>query len=228
MSEKAISFEDIMKTLDEENFTEIKKNAMLMQEMMVRYHCALLEVETKYKVLDNHFSLMHEQNPINSIKTRLKHPKSIIQKLRRYHLPVSIDSAEENLHDIAGVRVICSCIDDIYTLAECFINQDDITLIEMKDYIKHPKDNGYRSLHLIVSVPVFFKDGKKEMKVEVQLRTIAMDFWANLEHRLRYKKELDDKLLLSISDDLLKCANISNDLDRKMQNIKDTIDEHKE
>ena len=228
MSEKAIYFEDIMKTLDEENFTEIKKNAMLMQEMMVRYHCALLEVETKFKVLDNHFSLMHEQNPINSIKTRLKHPKSIIQKLRRYHLPVSIESAEENLHDIAGVRVICSFIDDIYTLAECFINQDDITLIEMKDYIKHPKDNGYRSLYLIVSVPVFFKDGKKEMKVEVQLRTIAMDFWANLEHRLRYKKELDDKLLLSISDDLLKCANISNDLDRKMQNIKDTIDENKE
>ena len=228
MSEKAIYFEDIMKTLDEENFTEIKKNAMLMQEMMVRYHCALLEVETKFKVLDNHFSLMHEQNPINSIKTRLKHPKSIIQKLRRYHLPVSIESAEENLHDIAGVRVICSFIDDIYTLAECFINQDDITLIEMKDYIKHPKDNGYRSLHLIVIVPVFFKHGKKEMKVEVQLRTIAMDFWANLEHRLRYKKELDDKLLLSISDDLLKCANISNDLDRKMQNIKDTIDENKE
>ena len=127
MNEKAIYFEDIMKTLDEENFTEIKKNAMLMQEMMVRYHCALLEVETKFKVLDNHFSLMHEQNPINSIKTRLKHPKSIIQKLRRYHLPVSIESAEENLHDIAGVRVICSFIDDIYTLAECFINQDDIT-----------------------------------------------------------------------------------------------------
>lgn len=227
MSEKTVYFEDVVKTLSDENFDDIEKNAALIQDMMVRYQCAIQEVETKFRVLDNHFSLVSEENPINSIKTRLKKPRSIFQKLRRYNLPVTVESAEENLNDIAGVRVICSFIDDIYKLAECFINQDDITLIEMKDYIKHPKDNGYRSLHLIVEVPVFFKDGKKMMKVEVQLRTIAMDFWANLEHRMRYKKNLDDELLSSISDDLLACATISNNLDVKMQSIRNTIDINK-
>ena len=225
MSEKAIYFEDIMKALDEENFDDIEKNAILMREMMVRYHCALLEVETKFKVLDNHFSLMHEQNPINSIKSRLKHPRSIIQKLRRYHLPVTIESAEENLHDIAGVRIICSFIDDIYTLAECFINQDDITLIEMKDYIKHPKDNGYRSLHLIVEIPIFLHNEKRMMKAEVQMRTIAMDFWASLEHKIRYKKEIDDEELERISKELYECARLSNELDLRMQAVRKDIQE---
>lgn len=224
MSEKQIYVEDLIKVLDEENFSELEYNALLIQDMMARYRCAMLEVETKFRVLDEHFSLENDHNPINSIKTRLKRPKSIFQKLRRYHLPVTIESAEENLHDIAGVRVVCSFIDDIYLLAECLISQDDITLIEMKDYIKHPKENGYRSLHLIIEVPVFFKDGKKNMKVEVQLRTIAMDFWANLEHRLRYKKELNNDVLIQINDDLLECANISAKLDEKMQNVKDTIE----
>ena len=226
MSDKQIYVEDLIKVLDEENFGELEHNAQLIQDMMTRFRCAMMEVETKFRVLDEHFGLENDHNPINSIQTRLKRPKSIFQKLRRYHLPVSIESAEKNLHDIAGVRVVCSFIDDIYLLVKCLIDQDDVTLVEMKDYIKNPKENGYRSLHLIIEVPVFFKDGKKNMQVEVQLRTIAMDFWANLEHRLRYKKQLDEKVLANINGDLQECARISADLDQKMQRIKDTIEKN--
>lgn len=194
------------------------------QALMSRYRCAIMEVETKFRVLNEQFSLQHDRNPIESIKTRLKSPESILEKLRRKNLPLTLSSIEENLFDIAGIRVICSFVDDIYMLADCLINQDDITLVEEKDYIRNPKENGYRSLHLIVEVPIFLQDEKRNMKVEVQLRTIAMEFWANLEHRLRYKKDLPEEVLSATENSLLECADISAMLDKKMQGIRDVVE----
>ena len=194
------------------------------QALMSRYRCAIMEVETKFRVLNEQFSLQHDRNPIESIKTRLKSPESILEKLRRKNLPLTLSSIEENLFDIAGIRVICSFVDDIYMLADCLISQDDITLVEEKDYIRNPKGNGYRSLHLIVEVPIFLQDEKRNMKVEVQLRTIAMEFWANLEHRLRYKKDLPEEVLSATENSLLECADISAMLDKKMQGIRDVVE----
>lgn len=194
-----------------------------VQLLMSYYRCAILEVETKFKVLDEQFSLLHERNPIEDIESRLKSPESIFEKLKRKDLPITIDSIENGLFDVAGVRVICSFTDDIYMLADCLIKQDDIKLIKMKDYIKNPKPNGYRSLHLIVEVPIFLQDGKKYMKVEVQLRTIAMECWANLEHKLRYKKDLSKKTADLTAKELSECAKLSAELDEKMQRARDLI-----
>ena len=204
-----------------DNFRETMASS---QELMSRYRCAIMEVETKFRVLNEQFSLQHDRNPIESIKTRLKSPESILEKLHRKNLPLTLASIEKNLFDIAGIRVICSFVDDIYMLADCLIRQDDITLIEEKDYIRTPKENGYRSLHLIVEVPIFLQDEKRNMKVEVQLRTIAMEFWANLEHRLRYKKDLPEDVLAATENSLMECANISSMLDEKMQNIRDVVE----
>lgn len=204
-----------------DNFRETMASS---QELMSRYRCAIMEVETKFRVLNEQFSLQHDRNPIESIKTRLKSPDSILEKLHRKNLPLTLASIEKNLFDIAGIRVICSFVDDIYMLADCLIRQDDITLIEEKDYIRTPKENGYRSLHLIVEVPIFLQDEKRNMKVEVQLRTIAMEFWANLEHRLRYKKDLPEDVLAATENSLMECANISSMLDEKMQNIRDVVE----
>ena len=151
-------------------------NVMPFKRLMAYYKCAIMEVETKFKVLNQEFSLEYDRNPIETIKTRLKSPDSIVKKLAKKDVPLTVESIEKNLNDIAGVRVICSFPEDIYVLADCLLQQDDIKLIEVKDYIKNPKPNGYRSLHLIVEIPIFLKDEKKNMKVEVQLRTIAMDF----------------------------------------------------
>lgn len=197
---------------------------MAGRELMSRYRCAIMEVETKFKVLNEELSLESERNPIESIKSRLKSPESIYEKLIRKNLPISLESIEDNLFDIAGVRVICSFIDDIYMLADCLIKQDDVTLIEMKDYIRNPKGNGYRSLHLIISIPIFLQNEKRNMKVEVQLRTIAMEFWANLEHQMRYKKDLSPEILEKISEELSACAETSAELDLRMQEIRYTIE----
>ena len=152
------------------------------------YSYAIKEVRTKLEILNEELAFKTKRNPIESIESRVKKPASIIEKLRRRHFPVSVESVFENLHDVAGVRVICSFIDDIYDVAEMFLSQDDITLIEKKDYIQNPKSNGYRSLHLIIEVPVFLSDRTLNMKVEVQIRTMAMDFWAALEHQQIIKK----------------------------------------
>ena len=183
----------------------------------------LMEIETKFDVLNSQLSLKYDSNPIESIKTRIKSFESIIGKVERYGLTPSLDAIEENMNDIAGVRVICSFIDDIYTIADSFLNQDDITLIEKKDYIKNPKPSGYRSLHLIVSVPIFFLNEKRNVKVEVQLRTIAMDFWASLEHKLRYKKNIPDDVVKSLSAELIQCAEDSAALDNRMLDIRKQI-----
>lgn len=209
---------------DMEDMLRIQEAMASSQELMSRYRCALMEVETKFKVLNEQFSLQHERNPIESIKTRIKSPMSILEKLQRKGLPITMESIENNLSDIAGIRVICSFIDDIYMLADCLLQQDDITLIARKDYIKRPKENGYRSLHLIVEIPIFLQDEKRNMKVEVQLRTIAMEFWANLEHRLRYKKDLPEDVLTSTAQSLLLCADISSKLDERMQEIRYVVE----
>ncbi len=190
--------------------------------LMMRYKCAIMEVETKLNVLNSEFSLNHNRNPIESIETRLKKPASIIEKMNRRGFELSVESIEENLFDIAGIRVICSFVDDIYTVANLLINQDDIKLIRMKDYIKNPKENGYRSLHLIIEVPIFLSDEKKYMKAEVQLRTIAMDFWASLDHKLRYKQDLENSE--DIAGRLKECAELCTDLDNRMQDIRNEID----
>ncbi len=192
--------------------------------LMAYYRCAMYEIETKFRVLNEQFSLRHERNPIESIKTRIKSIDSIQGKLERKNLPFTNEAVEKNLNDIAGVRVICGFLDDIYMLADCLIKQDDVKLIAVKDYIKNPKPNGYRSLHLIVEIPIFLANEKKFIKVEVQLRTIAMESWANLEHRLRYKKELEEDVLLKTANELNECAAISNLLDTKMQKIRDIIE----
>ena len=170
------------------------------RRMIMRYQCAMLEVKTKLDVLNAELSLQTSRNPFETIKCRIKSPRSILEKLERNHLTPTVENAENNLNDIAGVRVICSFPDDIYMLADCLLAQDDITLIAKKDYIKNPKPNGYRSLHLILEVPIFLTDEKKPMRVEVQFRTIAMDFWASLEHKLKYKKDI--KKAESISNEM--------------------------
>lgn len=210
--------------VDEANKKTVDNMFASSKELMSSYRCAIMEVETKFKVLNDWFNLQHERNPIESITSRLKSPESIKEKLERKKFPMTLESIEQNLFDVAGVRVICSFIDDVYILAESFLKQDDITLIEKKDYIKNPKPNGYRSLHLIIEVPIFLQNEKKKVKVEVQLRTIAMEFWAKLEHRLRYKKHLDEKTLAYTAEELLKCAEDSANLDLRMQRIRDIIE----
>ncbi len=222
--EKNDSFNDkLKKVFSEDEFKSFVNEMEKGQKLMSYYRCAILEIETKFKVLNEQLSLQHERNPIDSIRTRLKSFESIYGKLLRKGFSLNLESVEKNLNDIAGIKVICGFIDDIYMLADCFLKQDDITLIEMKDYIKNPKPNGYRSLHLIVEVPIFLCDEKRIMKVEIQLRTIAMETWANLEHRMRYKKNLDKNILEKTSDALLECAKLSNILDTKMQEIKNVI-----
>lgn len=212
--------------IPEELLKSFKEALQESKRLMTYYDCALLEIETKFKVLNRQFSLEQEHNPIETIKTRLKSPESILEKLQRKKLPLEIESIEQNLNDVAGIRVICPFINDIYCLADCLLQQDDVTLIEKKDYIKNPKENGYRSLHLIVETPIFLQDEKRIMKVEVQLRTIAMDFWASLEHRMRYKKNLSYELSEMLSAELKDCAETSASLDIRMENIKDVIEKN--
>lgn len=192
------------------------------KELQMMYACALKEMQTKFEVLDTEFKLKYKRNPINSISTRLKRSESIIEKLTKNHFPVTLESVEKNIHDVAGIRVVCAYIDDIYQIAAALLKQDDVTLIDRKDYIQKPKPNGYRSLHLIVSVPVFFEEKKKNMKVEVQIRTIAMDFWASLEHQLKYKKDVADEQ--EVIAELKACADVISETDEKMQNLRKRLE----
>lgn len=191
-------------------------------ELMMRYNCAMLEIKTKLDVLNNQLSLEKDKNPFESISCRIKSPKSIIEKLKRKSFPLTVESIEQNLNDVAGIRVICSFPEDIYILAERLCSQDDITVIEIKDYIKNPKPNGYRSLHLVLEIPIFLIDEKKLMRVEVQFRTIAMDFWASLEHKVRYKKDIIDRDG-EISRELKEYAEEISKLDIRMQDIRNRI-----
>lgn len=192
------------------------------REMRMRYSCAIKEVRTKFDVLNSEFNVRYQRNPINSISSRLKSSASIMEKLSRKGLEFSVENIEENLYDVAGIRVVCSYVDDIYILAQALAKQDDITVIKEKDYIKNPKENGYRSYHMIVSVPVFFSDETKEMAVEVQIRTIAMDFWASLEHQLKYKKEIPGQE--EVVKQLQICAKQIALIDRQMFQIRQQIE----
>ena len=187
------------------------------RELMSYYRCAMMEVSTKFNVLDEEMSLQYDRNPIEAIKTRLKSPESIMDKLSRRGLPFSAESIEQNLNDIAGVRVICAYISDIYMLRDALLRQDDIVLLQEKDYIKNPKPNGYRSLHIIVETPIFLHDQKKQMRVEVQFRTMAMDWWASVEHKLRYKKPAAPE---EVNSELKECAEISADLDKRLEKLR--------
>ena len=191
-------------------------------KLMAYYRCAIMEVETKFNVLNEEFSLRYDRNPINGIKSRLKRLDSIKEKLERKELPFTLDTVEEHIHDVAGVRVVCSFVDDVYLLADALLKQDDITLLERKDYIANPKPNGYRSLHLIVTVPIFLEHEKRIMQVEIQLRTIAMDFWASLEHQLRYKKDFD--FTEYMAKELLDCADLSAQLDARMDSLREHVE----
>ena len=186
-------------------------------EMMQLYDAAIREVRTKLEILDSEFKVRYARNPIHHIDSRLKSRESIRGKLQRKGLPETIEAAEENLTDIAGIRVICNYVDDIYLVAKLLSRQRDVELVEEKDYIKSPKESGYRSLHLVVRIPVFLSSHSEMVPVEVQIRTIAMDFWASLEHQLRYKS--DQETTAPLRKRLQKCAEISASLDKEMQDI---------
>ncbi len=199
----------------------IKAYATPYKELMAYYRCAMMEVETKFRVLSEELSLEYDRNPIEAIKTRLKSVDSIADKLLRRSLTMTVDNIENNIHDVAGVRVICGFPSDIYTLSKAFLTQDDIILIECKDYMANPKPNGYRSLHLIVEIPIFLHNEKKPMKVEVQFRTMSMDWWASLEHKIRYKKDVI--VPKDVAFELKECAEAAAILDNRMEQIQKRI-----
>ncbi len=208
--------------LQEERPEQLLEHLMPFRQLMMQYECALQEVETKLNVLNAEFSLEYDRNPFESIKTRIKQPMSIWEKLNRMGEELTVENIETCLNDVAGIRVICSFPEDIYTIAEMLSKQDDITVLKRKDYIKHPKENGYRSLHLILEIPIFLSNEKKYMKVEVQFRTIAMDFWASVEHKLKYKKDI--KNAKQIAEQLKHCADTIADVDFRMQSIRHEIE----
>ena len=197
--------------------------AARFREMMMMYMCAIREVKTKLEVLNDDLAIKNQRNPIQMIKSRVKKPASIVEKLKQRGHPVSVNSIVEHLDDVAGVRVICSFVDDIYTIAEMLARQDDVNVLMVKDYIRSPKVNGYRSYHMIIEIPVFFSDRKQKIRVEVQIRTIAMDFWASLDHQMKYKKNLDDSG--EISEELKECAEVMAQTDMRMLNIRRKIEE---
>lgn len=196
----------------------LKGRSQAIERMMTHYQCAIYEIETKFNVLNKEFSLIQDRNPINSIQSRLKSLDSIVEKINRRGLPQTIESIEDNLNDVAGVRVVCAFPADIYSLRDALLRQDDIFLVEEKDYVKTPKENGYRSLHLIVKVPIFLASTKRLMKVEIQIRTIAMNFWASLEHQIRYKRNVE--FTEEVANELLECALLSAALDDRMDNLR--------
>lgn len=205
---------------------EFEQMTREFSDLMMVYRCAIREVQTKLEVLNDEFSVRFRRNPIVSIKTRVKKPLSIARKLQKRGFPHTIESVRDKLHDVAGVRVTCAFIDDIYQIAELLAKQDDVTVVEIKDYIENPKPNGYRSYHMIITIPVFFSDKVDHVHVEVQIRTMAMDFWASLEHQIRYKKQMANQADLEmISKELYECAEIIAQTDVRMQNVKEMIGE---
>lgn len=207
---------------EEFNICDFKESASEIKEILLMYSCAIKEIKTKLEILNEEFQIKRRRNPIEYMKTRVKTPSSIMEKLIRRGFDVSIESAKENLNDIAGVRVICSYVEDIYTVAEILLKQDDIRLIERKDYIRDSKPNGYRSLHLVIEIPVFFSDRTEHLRAEVQIRTIAMDFWASLEHKIHYKTA--GEVPVEISQELKECADTIAQTDERMQKLHEKVE----
>lgn len=191
------------------------------KEAMLDYNSALKQIETKLNILNDEFQHIHRYNPIEHIKARIKTPESIVKKLRRYGLEFTLSNMEEAVNDIAGVRITCSFTSDIFRLADMIRDQKDIRVLSTKDYITTPKPSGYRSYHMIVSVPVYFSDRIKEVKVEIQIRTVAMDFWASLEHKINYKFE--GNAPQHIKDELIECSEMIANLDAKMLSLNEEI-----
>lgn len=183
------------------------------------YDSVIELVKAQLNIFDNEFSMRFQRNPIHSIESRIKTPQSIVGKLQRKGMPVTPESARENLTDIAGVRVICCYIDDIYAIADLLTKYSGFQLRKIKDYIQNPKPNGYRSFHMILDVPVYMSSGKQTAPVEIQIRTIAMDFWASLEHQLHYKSTGDPKIAATLTDELKACAETIAATDEKMQDM---------
>lgn len=210
---------------DSEEFAAmVERGVMPFRRLMTYYDCAMMEVETKFRVLDAEFGLQHDRNPIESIKTRLKSPDSLAKKLSRKGFPMTVESIEENIFDVAGVRVVCTFPEDLFSLADALLAQDDVTLIERRDYVASPKPSGYRSLHLIIETPIFLEHEKRLVKVEVQLRTISMNFWASLEHQLRYKKGLAEADAAAVAEELVDLAEVAANLDARMQALRNYLD----
>ncbi|MCI6269300.1 MAG: GTP pyrophosphokinase family protein [Clostridiales bacterium] len=193
----------------------------LYQETMMRYHCAILEMRTKLEVLSKDLAVRYRRNPIEFIESRLKKPSSIARKLRRNGSEITVENMVEQVSDIAGIRVLCAYIDDIYEIARMLARQQDVRIINVKDYIKHPKENGYRSYHMIVEIPVYFSDEVRPVRCEIQIRTIAMDFWATLDHDMQYKKEVEDAE--EIMRELKACADVIHSTDEKMMRLRERI-----
>ena len=203
------------KQLREINY--IKEKGQEFQKLMLMYNSALKEIETKIQIISDEFKMLYNYNPIEHIKTRIKSPESIVKKLKRKGYSITYNSLVNNINDVAGIRIICSFIPDIYKMVEMFEKSTDINIIEKRDYIKNPKESGYSSYHLIVSVPVSFSSGIMDVKAEIQIRTIAMDFWASLEHKIKYKYA--EELPKNIQNELKECSKMANKLDRKMSKL---------
>lgn len=206
----------------DEEITDTLQEFLTLQQV---YDAGIKEVRTKLEILDDEFRVKHDHNPIHHMEYRLKSVKSILGKLEKRGLEVSLESIVINLTDIAGVRVICNYVSDVYKIADLLIKQSDIKLIKKKDYIKHPKENGYQSLHLVVEIPIFLAEKVQPIPVEIQIRTIAMDFWASLEHHLRYKA--DNEVPDGVRDELIDCAKTISHLDYKMQGIHEELNKPK-
>ena len=188
---------------------------------MLLYNSALKEIGTKIEVLNDEFQHIHQYNPIEYVKKRIKKPESIVKKLKRYGYETSIENMVKYINDVAGIRIVCSFTSDIYRIAEMITNQNDIKILSIKDYIKSPKESGYKSYHMIVTIPIFLSDRVVDTKVEIQIRTIAMDFWASLEHKIYYKFEGNAPEY--ISRDLRECSSIVSMLDAKMLSLNEAI-----
>ncbi len=211
--------ESLMQPAGEAILNDLQK----LLELQQLYNAAIKEIQTKLEILNEEFKVKFARNPIHHVESRLKSTRSIINKLRKKNVEVSIESAKANLNDIAGIRIVCCYIDDVYRVSDMLLAQTDIELVKSQDYIKEPNYNGYRSLHLDLRVPVFLSERTEKVTVEVQIRTVAMDFWASLEHDLRYKSDKD--IPASIGEDMLRCANEIAEIDAKMQSIYQQIQE---
>lgn len=195
-------------------FNKIQKETFEYKKIMLMYESALKEVETKINIISNEFEMLHKYNPIEHVKTRIKSPESIIEKMKRKGYPITYDNLINKINDIAGIRIVCSFIPDIYKMVKMIEDSPDLKIVEEKDYIKNPKESGYKSFHIIILVPVSFSSGIVHIKVELQIRTIEMDFWASLEHKINYKYK--GNIPSSVKNELKKCAIMSDKLDRKM------------
>ncbi len=202
-----------------------RENLDVWDDFLLFHKFALDEMNTKITILNEEFQLIHSYNPIEHIKSRIKTPESIMDKLIRKGYEISLENARDHIYDVAGIRIITSFTSDIYNLSKLICNIKDIRVIQIKDYIKEPKSNGYRSLHLLLEVPIYLSDRIEYLKLEVQLRTIAMDFWASLEHKIYYK--FDKTVPSYLTEQLKDCAELANFLDEKMLSINDEIKKYK-